>query len=89
MAIRVKKTRNGIYQQPVERTNGKHSAEKSARRRSDTASQPVRVRLSEDEIQQRIRDRAYQIYESRSCTHGSDAQDWYEAEQQIRRETNS
>jgi hypothetical protein len=34
-------------------------------------------------VEQRIRERAYELYESRGCEHGQDVQDWLRAEQEI------
>jgi hypothetical protein len=43
-----------------------------------TASAP-RVQASQD----RIRERAFEIYEKRGSEHGDDMQDWFRAERQI------
>ena len=43
--------------------------------------------ISQQEIEQRIRDRAYFIYLNRGCANNSCAQqDWLEAEKQIKKE---
>ena len=34
-------------------------------------------------IQQRIRERAYELWEERGCAHGSADEDWYLAEREI------
>ena len=34
-------------------------------------------------VEKRIRERAYELYESRGCEHGQDVQDWLRAEQEI------
>ncbi len=34
----------------------------------------------------RIRDKAYEIYADRACTHGNDLDDWYEAERLVKLE---
>jgi hypothetical protein len=36
--------------------------------------------------QDRIRERAYELYESRGCKPGRDEQDWLRAEQEIRKQ---
>ncbi len=43
-------------------------------------------RTSRAEIEKRIRERAYILWEKRGRAHGFDRQDWTEAEKQIRRE---
>lgn len=34
-------------------------------------------------LKSKIRERAYQLYEGRSCVHGQDQQDWVQAEHEI------
>lgn len=46
------------------------------------------VKLSADEIEQRIRERAYYLYLNRGQADGQEQNDWAVAEQQIRRELN-
>ena len=38
---------------------------------------------SQDRAQDRTRERAYELYESRGRVHGQDEQDWFRAEQEI------
>ncbi len=49
-------------------------------------SQPLQKRtmdeLSEN-LQERIRQRAYELYEARGCTPGHQEEDWYSAETEI------
>ena len=91
MAIKVKKSsqspsqsRNGMYEKNIARNE--RPAAKVSRRRNEAPVGAARIRLSTDEIQQRVRERAYQLFESRGCAHGFHDQDWIEAELQIRRE---
>jgi len=46
---------------------------------------PSKVTMMTDTIpsQDRIRERAYELYESRGCEQGRDEQDWLRAEQEI------
>jgi len=46
---------------------------------------PSKVTMMTDTIpsQDRIRERAYELYESRGCEPGRDQQDWLRAEQEI------
>lgn len=39
-----------------------------------------------DQLLERISQRAFELYELRGVAHGHDAEDWFEAEQQIRAE---
>jgi hypothetical protein len=41
---------------------------------------------SSDPLIEKIRLRAFELYERRGETHGQDAEDWFEAERQIRTE---
>lgn len=43
----------------------------------------ARKRIGEEEYFDRIKDKAYEIFIARACTHGSDLDDWYEAERQV------
>lgn len=45
-----------------------------------------RNNASEQQIQSRIRERAYQLFVKRGRAHGFDRQDWLEAERQVRKE---
>lgn len=46
------------------------------------------VRISAEEVQQRIRDRAYFLYVQRGLEHGHHEEDWTLAERQIKRDLN-
>jgi hypothetical protein len=59
---------------------------RSARERSEL-QQNARARNSEEDVQRRIRERAYELFERRGRANGFDRQDWFEAERQVRRET--
>lgn len=56
--------------------------------RFGSAKQSVKKtkRLTEEEIQNQIRERAYYLYEARKGGSGSSESDWAEAERQIRAE---
>ena len=41
-----------------------------------------------EEIARRIQDKAYELYQSRGCSHGDDQSDWYRAEQIVLAEMN-
>jgi len=45
--------------------------------------------ISPEEINQKIQERAYEIYERRGGSHGDDLSDWLQAEEQIISELNS
>ncbi len=49
-------------------------------------STPPKVTILPDPVplHDRIKERAYELYESRGREHGKDAQDWLRAEQEIR-----
>ena len=49
-------------------------------------STPPKVTIVHDQVplHDRIRGRAYELYESRGREHGKDEQDWLSAEQEIR-----
>ena len=70
----------------------KSKATKSAKTRTSRSENPLEgsvsgYRLSNEEIQDRIRERAYRLFEQRGSVHGFDIQDWSEAEDQVQRET--
>lgn len=60
------------------------AAPKAAARNGE--SRTARPALTEDQIQQKIRERAYLFFEKRGCVHGFADQDWVKAESQIRKE---
>lgn len=45
------------------------------------------VDINSPEIRQRVEKKAYELYEQRGCTNGSDLQDWLDAEQAVVRES--
>lgn len=45
-----------------------------------------RISVTPAELEQRIRERAYDLFERRGSLHGFHEQDWYEAESQLRKE---
>lgn len=76
MAAKAKKT----TAQPVRK------AETASKAKPQSSTQPKLV-VSAQELEQRIRDRAYFIYLNRgACSSGCAKQDWLEAEKQIKRE---
>jgi len=48
-------------------------------------SAPAKLAMTPDNVppRDRIRERAYELYESRGCESGRDEQDWLRAEQEI------
>jgi hypothetical protein len=56
-------------------------AQKQSKVKTSPASKPAapELRASQD----KIRERAFQLYEGRGSEHGNDAQDWFRAELQI------
>lgn len=57
-----------------------------AKRKSAAPAGSGQDQISEEVVQERIRERAYLLFESRGYAHGFDHNDWLEAEAQIRRE---
>jgi hypothetical protein len=57
----------------------------AAKPRTLTVPKNARVTSSSDaaELENKIRERAHQIYESRGCEPGKDQQDWIQAEHDI------
>jgi len=49
------------------------------------AKKPV-ASVKQDDFFRRVQDKAYEIYVQRSCCHGNDLDDWYEAERLVRAE---
>lgn len=77
MAIKAKKTAAPSVRKPA--------AKAPAAAKAAPAGQPKLV-VSQHELEQRIRDRAYYIYLKRGASGASAEQDWLEAEKQIKRE---
>jgi len=48
-------------------------------------SSPGKVAMAPDNVssQDRIRERAYELYEGRGCEPGRDEQDWFRAEREV------
>ena len=55
----------------------------------ENGGKAARPNASGADIQVRIRERAYQLFERRGRAHGFDRQDWIQAEIQIRKELGS
>lgn len=55
----------------------------------ENAGKAARPNASGADIQARIRERAYQLFERRGRANGFDRQDWIQAEIQIRKELGS
>lgn len=53
----------------------------SARKKTHTASEPVPIRPTHEEIARR----AHQLWVERGRTHGKHEEDWYRAEQELMR----
>jgi hypothetical protein len=50
-----------------------------------TTRSAIANRTSADpQLQRRIAERAYQLYEMRGCSHGHDFEDWLRAEREVR-----
>lgn len=51
-----------------------------------TRSEKTKKQKSEDSINldEKIREKAYELYEARGCCHGNDRDDWFEAEKIVR-----
>lgn len=49
------------------------------------AKAPAR-RVGQEDLSQRIQDKAYELYSNRGGCHGDDQADWYEAERIVRAE---
>lgn len=73
MVIKAKKSTNG-------------TSHKTATVKVKAEAQDRFKALSQQELEQRIRDRAYFIYLNRGCSNGCAQQDWLEAEKQIKKE---
>ena len=56
-------------------------------RNSGTREIPVKevseFSVSDDQLRQRIAEKAYGLYECRGCCHGRDVEDWLEAERLV------
>lgn len=55
-----------------------HDAKKSTR------SVITNRTLADPQLQHRIAERAYQLYEMRGCSHGNDVDDWLRAEREVK-----
>ena len=86
MAINAKKTSNGVSKTTARATNPAPAASIVTAQRSSTVSSKSAA-ISRQDLEQRIRDRAYFIYLNRgACSSGCAKQDWIEAERQIKKE---
>jgi len=47
------------------------------------------TQIDVEEIRARIAAKAYELYEKRGCTHGSDREDWFEAERLVMSQSKS
>jgi hypothetical protein len=56
-------------------------SEVSQKAREETAS--ILNKMLDRSVQDRIRDRAYELYLQRGCQDGRAAADWYEAEEEL------
>jgi hypothetical protein len=56
----------------------------NARKQHASVLHPFPIPTTE-ELEQRIRERAYELWEQRGCPTGSDQDDWFHAEQELRR----
>ena len=60
---------------------------KSENRKSEGREIPVKevseFSVSDDKLQQRIAEKAYELYECRGCCQGRDVEDWLEAERLV------
>lgn len=66
-------------------------AERSSQGQTQNPSQASTSRLTKGrytqaEVEKRIRERAFLLFERRGQAHGNDRQDWIEAEKQIKKE---
>jgi hypothetical protein len=67
-----------------------HDLRASTKQQPTTPASPkstppkVTIMLDQVPLHDRIRERAYELYESRGREHGKDEQDWLRAEQEIR-----
>ena len=57
--------------------------EKAKTRQTRTKRKPAIKMLDRTEIENIIREQAYKLYEQRGYTHGSDVDDWLEAERMV------
>ena len=61
---------------------------KDKNRNSGTREIPVKevsefTSVTDDQLRQRIAEKAYELYECRGCCHGRDVEDWLEAERLV------
>ncbi len=63
----------------------KRSAVPDVETSSRGANRP-RFSMTPEELEQRVRERAYDLFERRGSLHGFHEQDWYQAESQVRKE---
>ena len=84
MAIKSKKSVGSASSKSAASKTAPAAAKTSAK--APASSQPKLV-VSHQELEQRIRDRAYFNYINRgACQSGCANQDWYEAEKQVKKE---
>ena len=53
------------------------------------ASFDEKKKVCDGDIQRRIQDKAYELYQKRGCSCGNDLDDWYEAERLVKAEIKS
>ncbi len=76
MAIKAKKSVNGT-------SHKTSTVQVKAEVREKSKPRPV---IGREELEQRIRERAYHIYLNRGCSGGCEREDWLEAERQVKKE---
>ncbi len=81
MATKAKKTASNVSDR-----KSAAAPKAAAPAKAQASSQPKLV-VSQQELEQRIRDRAYYIYLKRGCSQDASAeQDWLDAEKQVKKE---
>ncbi len=55
----------------------------AVRPKTSTSRKPAMKMLNRQEIENLIREQAYKIFEQRGCSHGSDLDDWLQAERMV------
>jgi hypothetical protein len=86
MAIKSKKTISSVASKSAASKTAPAAASKAPVAKAPASGQPKLV-VSHQELEQRIRDRAYFNYINRgACQSGCAKQDWIEAEKQVKKE---